>query len=282
VNRSNSPAGLGDAVTVHDLQNIPGLKAFILERQRDVELADFIPAAALAGDWRSIAEVAAAELEGHTGRLGVHGLFMGFAIDTYDPDVPKIVKQRLDAALDACIVASRKRGGARMVVHSPFTTWRWYNRLTEPGRGEAIVERVHLCLADAVKKTEDSGITIVIEYIEDKDPAERVALASSFASPAVRVSLDTGHAHYAYGATRAPPVDVVVRAAAGMLAHVHLQDTDAFADRHWAIGEGSISWHAVFEALGELDEMRRLIIELKNARDIQPSAARLAALGLAV
>ncbi len=282
MNQRNSPAILGAAVTVEDLRTVPGLKSFILERDRDVEFADFIPVAALRGDWRAIAEAAARELDGHAGRIGVHGPFLGFGIDTHDPDVRQIVAARLDACLDACIIASGGRGGAHLVVHSPYSTWRWYNRGTAPGREEAIIERVHLCLSDAVRKAEDHGITIVIENIEDKDPAERVALARSFGSPAVKVSLDTGHAHYAHGATGAPPVDVFVRAAGDSLAHVHLQDTDAVADRHWAIGDGTIRWRAVFKALDELDEPPRLIIELNDARDIQRSAAWLAGQGLAI
>lgn len=278
----NSLPTLGAAVSVKDLREVPGLREFILERNRDVELTDFIPVEALRGNWQELSQAAANELDGHSGRIGIHGAFYGFSIDTYDPDVREIVKKRMDAGLDACHMASRGRGGAHLVVHSPYSTWRWYNKGTAPGREEGLIERVHLALGDAVRKAEDLGITIVIENIEDKDPADRLRLAESFNSDAVRVSLDTGHAHYAHGATGAPPVDVYVRAAGNMLSHIHLQDTDAFADRHWSIGEGSISWRAVFRALNELDAMPRLIIELADSRDIQRSAAWLEEQGLAV
>ena len=107
-------------------------------------------------------------------------------------------------------------------------------------------------MAPAVKIAENEGITIVIENIEDKDPRTWAELVASFDSPSVRCSLDTGHAHYAHRATGGPPVDYFVRAAGDLLAHVHVQDADGFADRHWRIGEGSISWPAVFRALGDL------------------------------
>ena len=63
------------------------------------------------------------------------------------------------------------------------------------------------------------------------------------------LSIDTGHANYAHGSTGGPPVDYFVHAAGDMLHHVHLQDTDGYADRHWNPGEGNVSWPAVFRAL---------------------------------
>ncbi len=80
-----------------------------------------------------------------------------------------------------------------------------------------------------------------------------MALAKSFDSPFVMVSIDTGHANYAHGSTDGPPVDYFVHAAGNLLAHVHLQDTDGHADRHWKPGEGNISWVEVFRALARLD-----------------------------
>jgi sugar phosphate isomerase/epimerase len=127
-------------------------------------------------------------------------------------------------------------------------------------------------LKDIIPRAEDMGLVIVLENIEDKDPYSRVALAEVLDSPAVRVSLDTGHAHYAHGATGAPPVDYYVRAAGDLLSHVHLHDCDGFADRHWRVGKGTIQWPSIFEALHELSEMPRLILEMADGKDILPSA----------
>ena len=128
----------------------------------------------------------------------------------------------------------------------------------------------------------DAGIEIVLENIEDGNPADRKALVESFASDALKLSIDTGHAHYAHGICNAPPVDYYVKSAGNLLAHVHLQDADAHADRHWSIGRGSIHWHAVFDALAKLDAYPRLILELKNRAEIPASMAWLEAEGLGV
>jgi sugar phosphate isomerase/epimerase len=97
----------------------------------------------------------------------------------------------------------------------------------------------------------------------------------------VRVSLDTGHAHYAHASTGAPPVDYYVDAAGDMLTHVHLQDSDGYADRHWAPGEGTIRWLAVFRALGRLRSNPRLILELRDHGAVAAGARYLTELGVA-
>ncbi|MDX6748546.1 TIM barrel protein [Geminicoccaceae bacterium 1502E] len=102
-------------------------------------------------------------------------------------------------------------------------------------------------------------------------------LAESFASPALAVSIDTGHARYAHGSTGAAPVDFYVTAAGNRLQHVHIQDADGYADRHWEIGRGTVNWHAVFGALARLESRPRLILELRDKAAIPASVAWLEA-----
>jgi sugar phosphate isomerase/epimerase len=250
---------------------------WILEKQRDLELQDFFSAEVLNGDWKPTAAAIKAELAGYTGRLGIHGPFWGFNIATLDPDVRAVVAKRMDQGLDVCAEV----GATMMVIHSPYTTWDYNNLDNNPGSREQIIARVHDCIGAAVTRAEELGVMLVIENIEDKDPAIRVDLARSFNSKAVRVSLDTGHANYAHGSTGGPPVDYYVRVAGDMLHHVHLQDTDGHADRHWAPGEGNIPWAAVFRALADLTSQPRLILELRDNRMVKAGADHLIGLGLA-
>jgi sugar phosphate isomerase/epimerase len=168
-----------------------------------------------------------------------------------------------------------------MVIHSPYTTWSYNNLDDYPTARQEMVERCHDTLKDAVHQAEAIGCTLVIENIEDIDPHARVALAQSFGSRHVKVSIDTGHANYAHGSTGGPPVDYYVHAAGNELEHVHLQDTDGYADRHWNPGEGNIRWDAVFRALGALTSHPRLILEVRNKDTVRRGADHLAKLGLA-
>lgn len=72
-----------------------------------------------------------------------------------------------------------------------------------------------------------------------------------------------------------------IRAAGARLGHVHLQDSDGYADRHWQLGQGTILWPSVFDAIRETGATPRLIIELRDKAGVIPSARHLAALGLA-
>jgi len=266
-----SPPVIGAALQ-HD--TLIALRDWIFEADRDVELQDFIGGDVLDGDWRPLAAQLRAALDGHRGRRGLHGPFLGFSIDAEDRMIADVVRRRMEQGLDVCAAVDADQ----MVIHSPFTTWGYNNDGPDIAR---TVERVHEVLGPVVRRAADQGVALVVENIEDKDPAARVALARSFDSPAVRVSLDTGHAHYAHGATGAPPVDRYVSAAGAMLAHVHLQDADGYADRHWRVGTGSILWPSVFAALAAGGAAQpRLLLEMRDPADIRPSADWLAAQGL--
>lgn len=255
------------------------LQDFVLSENRDLELQDFCDADLLNGDWQVIARHARDLLTGYRGRLGIHGPFMGLNIANPDPDLRAVIAAKYLRGLEVCEFL----GATQMVIHSPYTTWDFNNLDNFAGRAayDRVVDDCHRTLAEVVRRAENIGVTLVIENIEDKDPDIRRILADSFNSPAVAVSVDTGHAHYAHGSTGAPPVDFFIRRAGEQLQHVHLQDADGHADRHWRIGEGNIAWPAVFRALAELSSSPRLILELRDKAGILPSVAWLRERGLA-
>ncbi|MGM4908731.1 sugar phosphate isomerase/epimerase family protein [Rhizobium sp. 768_B6_N1_8] len=265
---------VGAAMTIDELETH---RDWLFEKSRDLELQSFVNAEVLNGDWTPRADRARKLLDGYKGRVGIHGPFWGFIIASQDPDIRAVVSRRMLQGLDVCAAI----GGTHMVIHSPYTTWSYNNLDNNEGEREKIVEYCHQTMREAVKRADEIGCTLVIENIEDKDPHIRVALAESFNSPAVSVSIDTGHAHYAHGYTGAPPVDYYVHAAGNRLGHIHLQDADGYADRHWALGEGTVNWRAVFAALAKVESNPRLIIEIKDKSKIIASAEYLASLGLA-
>lgn len=265
---------LGAALGLDDLAPH---RDWLREKPRDLELQSFVDADVLNGDWRTVADRAKALLDGHAGRLGLHGPFWGFTIASYDPDVRAVVRQRLDQVLDVCGVL----GATQVVIHSPFTTWGYNHKGVYPAEADRMLSAARDTLAAALDRADGMGVTFVIENIEDKDPADRVALAEALGWRALAISIDTGHAHYAHVSTGAPPVDFYVRAAGDRLHHVHLQDSEGYADRHWQIGHGTIRWESVFAALGQVASNPRLILELRDKRGVIPSARWLAERGLA-
>ena len=274
------PLQIGAALMVADL---PQYRDWLIDGQRDLEIQDFFATELLLGDWRPRVNQAKALLDGFEGRLGIHGPFVGVPIDNDDPEIAPLITKRFLTGLEICAAL----GATQMVVHSPYTTWDYNNFDNNPRVGnspsarERKIEQVHTVMRPVVDRAAAEGVTLVIENIEDIAPGDQLELAQSFGSDAVKLSIDTGHAHYAHGSTGAPPVDYFVTQAGAMLDHVHLQDADGYADRHWAPGQGTINWHQVFRALAALPVKPHLVLELRHATDIPAAMAYLEGEGLA-
>ena len=265
---------LGAAVTIGELEK---LHNWVMEAGRALELQEFCFAEILNADWKPLADRYRGLLDGHNGEVGIHGPFWDFNVASRDPDVRTIIQKRMMQGLDVC----EYLGADMMVIHSPYTIWDHNNFDNDEGAREAVARRAKRNLGEAVKRAGDIGCVIVLENVEDRDPLARVELARSFESDAIKVSLDTGHAQMAQGLAGAPPVDYYVKAAGKMLAHIHLQDADSYADRHWPPGEGTLRWRNIFEAIHRHCDAPRLILELKDYGKLVAGAEYLEAMGLA-
>ncbi len=265
---------VGAALTVAEFI---ALRDLMEEKDRDLELQDFHRPELMLNGLAEQATRAAVALRGYKGRIGIHGPFWDFTIANWDPEVRALVQRRMNLALDACGIVE----ATHMVVHSPFSDWDHNNADNYPGARESIVSRCHETMRPIVERAEKMGVDLVIENVEDIDPVVRVDLAASFMSAAVGVSVDTGHAHYVHGSRGAPPADYFIKRAGEKLRHVHLQDADGHADRHWAIGDGTIQWTSVFAALLAVPGRPRLILELRDKTGLRKSLNYLARNGLA-
>ena len=251
---------------------------WLFETERDIEIQNFMTLAALTTDRADLITAAKAALDGHRGRVGIHGPFEGLDIDNKDPELRPLITARFLDALEA----AEAIGACQMVLHSPYTLWYQNNIHSWTGYAEAKLARIHDILGPVVKRAEDTGMRLVIENIQDVDPGTRRWMVDSFASDAIALSIDTGHAHLARRMSGAPPVDYFVRDAGDQLHHVHLQDVDGHADRHWPPGEGEIEWPAVFRALADCTSAPHLVLELRDKADIPKGFEHLKALGLVI
>ena len=270
-----TPLKIGACLEIHE---IAAYRDWLFEYERDIELQDFISHAAMTVELEERIAAARAALDGHTGRLGIHGPFEGLDIHNKDPELRAIITSRFNTALEA----ADRIGARQMVLHSPYTHWYQNNVLASPGYAENVQGRVHQVLDPVVRNAEDKGITLVLENIQDVRPETRRAMVDSFGSSAIALSIDTGHAQLARRMSGGPPVEDFVRDAADQLAHVHLQDVDGHADRHWAPGDGEIEWTAVFRALSDCGSNPHLVLELERKTDIPKGFEFLRSLGLVV
>lgn len=246
---------------------------WLFEKNRALELPEFCMSDILRSP-DAFVSIAKEKLQGWQGKLGIHGPFPGFELDVKDRDIRAVVQQRLDQALAVC----EDLGAVFMVVHSPFDLWDSHNMRPKDlaKRVDAILET----LGPALQRAQAQGTVLVLENIKDVDPAHRAAVVEAAASPALALSVDTGHANWAHHKAGAPPVDRFISAAGASLGHVHLQDTDGYADRHWVLGEGTIPWAPVFASLRETKAQPHLIVEINEFTRVQEAVAYLEKLGL--
>jgi sugar phosphate isomerase/epimerase len=170
-------------------------------------------------------------------------------------------------------------GATHMVIHSPFIFFGSPFLPHTPGHGLADqIKYVQATIAPVLEEATQAGCTLVIENIQDTNPAPLLALVRSFESEYVRMSLDTGHANLTHQ-IGGPPADQWVRDAGDLLGHIHLQDNDGNLDRHWVPGDGTIFWNALFEALAPLNHTPRLILELRDPLLIPRAATYFTARG---
>lgn len=249
---------------------------------RDLEIQDAFRADVLDGDWKPVIKKAKDALEGHTGRVGVHGPFDGLHIGSWDAAVRDFVAARYLKALDFvdALTDALGRREPHLVMHSPFLFFGHPQVAHTPATGlHDQIKWVHHTLEGVVSRASSLGCTIVIENIRDTNPAPLIALVKSFDSQFVRLSLDTGHANLMHE-IGGPKADQWVRDAGALLGHVHLQDNDGMLDHHWQPGAGAINWRAVLTELRKLESKPRLILEVRDT-EVKPAADWLVAQGIA-
>ena len=176
-------------------ENFAELRDWIRDPGRAVEIQDFVMPAAVMGDWQPQAAAWAKGLDGHSGKIGIHGPFFGLDIANPDPELRAVITKRLLQGLQIAEAVN----GTHMVVHSPFTYWHVLNRRNFAYIHGSMLEAAAECLAPVLTRAADIGCTLMLENIDDTDPADRRALVEMVDHPNLRLSIDTGHAELAHG-----------------------------------------------------------------------------------
>jgi len=253
------------------------LADWLIEGGRDLEIQDAFLPKVLDGDWRARVRLVRDTLGAYPGRIGIHGPFDGLIVLTRDPKVRDVARARLAQGLEF----AAQLGATHMVVHSPFQFFGSPFTPNHPSRPRAeLIQAAREALDPVAQLARQSGVMLVIENIFDTNPVLLVELVRAFDSQYVRASLDTGHA-FINQRVGGPTPDQWVRETGDLLQHLHIQDTDGHCDRHWAPGDGSINWYALFEALSALRQRPRLVIETYTLQQARRGAAYFARCGFA-
>lgn len=257
---------IGAAVQLPDIEI---LHDWLVEGDRPVEIQDFIPPEVILGDVSDLVGQWRTALAAHRGPRGIHGPFYGLDLSNPDREIRAVVQKRLIAGIEI----AAQLDADLMVIHSPFNFWHTLNYINYGNLRGELMDASAACLAPVLKRAAAEGVTLVIENIDDTAPADRLDLVQAIASPFLKLSVDTGHADLAHANYGAPPVVDALAGTGGRLGHVHLQDVDGHADRHWHPGDGRIAWRHVMEVIDGLDDAPRLILEVSSGLHRLPQTA---------
>lgn len=242
------------------------LAPWMREHDRTLEIQDFVDTKGLIDNRDDLISAWKPLLTGYGGLTGMHGPFLGLDFTSPDAEIRAIVIKRFLQGLEV----AEALGLTHMVIHSPFTFWNELNKRNYPFIREGMFAAAAESMAPVLSRAQEIGCTLMLENIDDADPATRRELVAALDSPALRVSIDTGHAQLAHGQYKAPPVTDFIADAGALLGHVHLQDADGHADRHWHPGEGLLPWPAIFNALRRVDAQPRLLLEVASRTERLP------------
>lgn len=243
---------------------------WIIADQRDLEIDDPFYSNMLDNDLSDLSHTIQQQLTGYHGRLGIHGPTEALPVFCEDSRIIAVVQQRLIQALEF----ARGIRATQMVLHSPFSGFGHPQSVHSFGMGLSNeIKIVHQVLDPIIAQAESQGIQIVLEVCSDVHTRPLLELVRSFDSPQLRLSIDVGHAHIMqqFGG---PTPDQWIHDGHDLLAHLHIQDTDGHFDHHWATGDGTICWHAVYHALNRYNITPRMILEV-SPHDVLRSHAYL-------
>lgn len=257
---------LGAAV---QLRHMDTLRDWLFDAGRPLEIQEFVTPEVISGDTSELVADWQKLLADHKGARGIHGPFFGLDLSNPDAAIRAIVQERLIKGVEIAAALNADM----MVIHSPFNFWHVLNYTNYATLRDTLMQASADCLSPVLARAQAEGVTIVLENIDDTSTADRADLADMLDHPRFRLSVDTGHADLAHNNYGAPPVVDFLAHAGNRLAHVHLQDVDGHADRHWHPGDGRINWHPVMDLLAACDPAPRLILEVRNNLHRLPQTA---------
>lgn len=235
------------AAGMHDL---PRLQAQGLA----VEIADFIAVAMWQGDYRATARRWAEALRGFPFPKCVHGAFVDLHPGATEPDVVAFARTRHRQSLEV----AAEMGCDLMVVHSDFP-----QRALPPVQARDLAARLADYFGTLATEAAPYGVTLVIENIVDAHPRPLADLAQAIGAANLGLSLDVGHAHL-YSPLS---LDRWVYETQPYLRHCHLHDNDGLHDRHWKLGDGTMTYRAFFEAVRAQPAPPRVTVEVMQRAD---------------
>ncbi len=155
---------------------------------------------------------------------------------------------------DKAVAFSGQLKARAIVMHAE------YSRRKFPAMEEWAKDVVPL-VKDIVKDARAKGIAVLLENHYEHTPDAVLAILREVRSDNLRACFDVGHFH-AFG--EKGPLEFLGDYPLGSIAEVHLSDNKKDGDSHLALGEGTVDFHRVFDALAARGDVETYVIEARD------------------
>lgn len=195
--------------------------------------------------------------KGRSGPLSVHSPIWELNIASARFD---LLAQYSCDVYKECLAWSAHIGAEQMVLHPSLYSTPLFLRKQSQQRSIGNLKR----LGDEAQKL---GIDLAVENVGFRDGAlfNQEEFARLFEDiPTITALVDVGHAHI--NGWNTPEL---LRALGGRLSAVHLHDNDGIDDLHQPVGEGTIEWQPIWDALKEMQHPFRSILEYQHDTSVE-------------
>lgn len=195
-------------------------------------------------------------LERDRSRDTLHGVFFDIKPNSRD----SVIRQRSRALMRQSLAIAGRLGVRGVVFHSDIFGGL---RLSTPP--EAWLDSSEALFRELC--AENPALDVWLENTIEQEPDQLVALAQRMADvPNFALALD-----YAHASLSATDGAVWLQQMGPYVRHVHLNDNDLYADRHWPVGKGSIDYSRFAALAAEHIPGVPMLMEVRTLEDARTS-----------
>ncbi len=186
----------------------------------------------------------------------LHAPFCGVNLASINPNIRKA---SISEILNSILYASTL-GCKLIVVHPGIISYpRSLDKFERIAKENEIDSFLQIC-----EKAEQQKLLVCVENMPRMPPAfkeswtgdEMIKIVDTCGSPYVQIVLDVGHCN-----TTDIPIPSIIERFGKHIKHVHIHDNDGVRETHSIVGQGSIHWQGVINALKDIEYHGVLIDE---------------------
>ncbi len=174
----------------------------------------------------------------------LHAPFCGVNLASINPNIHKASVGEILKSIEYASILGCKL----VVVHPGMISYpRSLSKFEQIAQENELDSFMQIC-----EKAEEHKLLVCVENMPRLPPVfkgswtgdEMLKIVDACASPYVQIALDVGHCN-----TTDVPIPLLITKFGKHIKHVHIHDNDGVRETHTIVGQGSIDWHTVINAL---------------------------------